>query len=58
MEWERIFKCQRVTVSEAIVRGFYGQWMPNASEQAVLERIFPTGVCDYTLRDLGRPPEL
>ena len=26
------------------------------AERARLEQIFPTGVCDYTRGDVGRPP--
>ena len=40
----------------AIARGLYGVWTPTAAERARLEQIFPTGVCDYTRGDVGRPP--
>ncbi|HEX9258223.1 MAG TPA: DUF6351 family protein, partial [Acidimicrobiales bacterium] len=50
------FKCALVPVSDAISRGLYGQWTPTAAQQATLERIFPTGVCDYTQPDQGLPP--
>jgi hypothetical protein len=53
-----IFKCQLIPVREAIDRGFYGVWTPSASDQARLERIFPSGVCDYSKPDAGLPPEL
>jgi hypothetical protein len=42
-----VFKCQLKPVSEAIADGTYGSWVPSAAEQAALEAIFPTGVCDY-----------
>jgi hypothetical protein len=42
-----VFKCELKPVAEAIADGTYGGWTPNASEQAALEAIFPTGVCDY-----------
>jgi hypothetical protein len=54
---QSLFKCQLITVTEAIARGFYGAWVPDASEVAMLERIFPTGVCDYSKADVGLPPE-
>jgi hypothetical protein len=54
---QSLFKCQLIPVSEAIDRGFYGAWTPDASEVAILERIFPTGVCDYSRPDAGLPPE-
>ena len=50
-----IFKCQRQPVAAAIERGLYGSWTPSAAERARLEQIFPTGVCDYSLPDAGRP---
>ncbi len=50
-----IFKCQLQTVADAIARGIYGSWAPTAAERARLEEIFPTGVCDWTLPDAGRP---
>ncbi len=37
-------------------RGVYGWWQPNAAEVTRLEQIFPTGVCDFTKGDEGRPP--
>jgi hypothetical protein len=52
-----IFKCQLQPVSDAISKGVYGSWAPTAAEQARLEEIFPTGVCDWTRPDAGRPPK-
>lgn len=49
------FKCALQPVSQAIARGLYGVWAPNATEQAMLEAIFPTGVCDYSQPDQGLP---
>jgi hypothetical protein len=54
---QSLFKCQRITVSEAIVRGFYGEWTPTIDQEATLARIFPSGVCDYSQPDAGLPPE-
>jgi hypothetical protein len=50
-----VYKCQLQSVDQAIARGLYGDWMPTAAERARLQQIFPTGVCDYTLPDAGRP---
>ena len=52
-----VFKCQRQSVTAAISAGVYGNldmW-PYLEE---LEVIFPDGVCDYRLADLGRPRDL
>jgi hypothetical protein len=46
-----VFACARHSVAAAIRRGVYGDWRPTAAERARLERIFPTGVCDYPGRD-------
>jgi hypothetical protein len=50
-----VYKCALQPVAWAIARGLYGTWRPSAAEQARLEQIFPTGVCDYTRPDVGRP---
>jgi hypothetical protein len=50
-----IFKCQLKSVAEAIADGTYGEWVPSTEEQQRLEAIFPTGVCDYSLPEAGRP---
>jgi len=50
-----VYKCALQPVSKAIARRLYGAWKPSAAERARLEQIFPTGVCDYTKDDLGRP---
>ncbi len=52
-----IFKCQRQSVTAAISAGVYGDldvW-PYLEE---LETAFPSGVCDYSLADAGRPEDL
>jgi hypothetical protein len=51
-----VYKCALQPVGAAIARGLYGDWRPTAQERARLEQIFPTGVCDYTRPDVGRPP--
>jgi hypothetical protein len=53
-----IFKCQLQPVSRALRQGLYGVWEPTDAEVDRLEAIFPNGVCDYTKRDAGLPPEL
>jgi hypothetical protein len=50
-----VYKCAVQPVWKAIARGLYGSWRPSAAERDRLEAIFPTGVCDYTKPDLGRP---
>ena len=53
-----VFKCALQPVGDAIGRGLYGSWVPSAAELARLQQIFPTGVCDYTKPDVGRPADL
>jgi Tannase-like family of unknown function (DUF6351) len=50
-----VYKCRLQSVGDAIARGLYGSWTPSPSEVARLEQIFPTGVCDYSQPDAGRP---
>jgi hypothetical protein len=52
---QSIFKCQLMPVSDAIARGFYGVWSPSPQEAAILQAIFPSGVCDYSKPDVGLP---
>jgi uncharacterized tannase-like protein DUF6351 len=52
---EEHFKCRLQPVDAAIGRGLYGSWAPSPTEVARLKEIFPTGVCDFTRRDAGRP---
>jgi hypothetical protein len=51
-----VFKCALQPVRAALGRGLYGSWRPDPSQLERLEQIFPTGVCDYTKPDVGRPP--
>jgi hypothetical protein len=51
-----IFKCAVKPVATALTDGTYAPWVPSAAEVARLEQIFPTGVCDYSKPDVGRPP--
>ena len=50
-----VYKCRLQSVRRAVRRGIYGSWTPSGAERARLEQIFPTGVCDYTRGDAGRP---
>jgi hypothetical protein len=50
-----VFKCHLQPVAEAIAAGAYGAWVPTAEETARLQQIFPTGVCNWTQPDTGRP---
>ena len=52
---EQLYKCALQPVRAAIARGLYGSWRPTRQEIDRLEQIFPTGVCDYTKPDVGRP---
>jgi hypothetical protein len=42
-------------VDDAIAAGLYGSWNPSDAQVARLKEIFPTGVCDYSQADVGRP---
>ena len=53
---EQHYKCALQPVEAAIARGVYGPWHPSSAEVDRLKQIFPTGVCDYTKPDVGRPP--
>jgi Tannase-like family of unknown function (DUF6351) len=53
---EELYKCKLQPVAAAINRGLYGLWQPSLTETARLRQIFPTGVCDYSKGDEGRPP--
>jgi Tannase-like family of unknown function (DUF6351) len=50
-----VFKCELQPVADAIDAGAYGAWEPSAAERARLEQIFPSGVCDFSKPDAGRP---
>ena len=53
---EELYKCKLQPVAAAIARGLYGWWDPTEAERARLDEIFPTGVCDFSKGDQGRPP--
>jgi hypothetical protein len=50
-----IFKCALQPVEQAISRGLYAPWSPSGDDVARLQQIFPSGVCDYSKPDVGRP---
>jgi hypothetical protein len=52
---EQLYKCALQPVAVAIARGGYGSWRPSRAEAERLKQIFPTGVCDFTRPDVGRP---
>jgi Tannase-like family of unknown function (DUF6351) len=51
-----IFKCALKPVATALADGTYAPWVPGAADVTRLQQIFPTGVCDYSRPDAGRPP--
>jgi hypothetical protein len=53
-----VFKCHLIPVEEAVARGFYDPVQISDSVKAQLSVIFPTGVCDYSQGDMGRPDNL
>lgn len=50
-----LFKCALRPLASALADGTYGAISFTAAEVAQLERIFPSGVCDYTQPDQGKP---
>ncbi|MEV4319087.1 DUF6351 family protein [Actinocrispum sp. NPDC049592] len=52
---EQHYKCALQPIELAFIRGLYGSWHPTRTEFDRLRQIFPTGVCDYTRPDIGRP---
>ncbi|MBL4764096.1 MAG: hypothetical protein JKX67_02275 [Colwellia sp.] len=52
-----MFKCQLMSVNQAIKQGLYGT-VDMLPSQGQLEQIFPDGVCDYNQIDQGRPSDL
>jgi Tannase-like family of unknown function (DUF6351) len=50
-----VYKCALQSVERAISRRLYGDWRPSSTERARLKEIFPSGVCDYSREDVGRP---
>jgi len=52
-----IFKCYLQPVDAAIANGVYAP-VDVSARRDELQRVFPAGVCDYSLGDVGRPDEL
>jgi len=52
-----MFKCQLMSVNQAMKQGLYGSVNIGLYQQK-LEKIFPNGVCDYNQIDQGRPSDL
>lgn len=50
-----VFKCHLKSVETALADGTYGDVEFSADQIALLNTIFPDGVCDYSKPDLGRP---
>ena len=50
-----VFKCQRKPVAQALADGTYGGASFSPAQAARLAEIFPTGVCDWSKPDAGRP---
>jgi hypothetical protein len=50
-----IYQCALKPVGQAVADGTYAPWMPNGQAVAMLEQVFPGGVCDYTRPDRARP---
>jgi hypothetical protein len=50
-----VFKCALQSVDAALAKGVYGAWQPSPAQYAMLQAIFPQGVCDYSQPDVGRP---
>ncbi len=50
-----IYQCALKPVQTAVSDGTYGNWVPSAADIGKLEKIFPSGVCDYSKPDRARP---
>jgi len=50
-----IYKCALRPVEKAVKEGIYAPWAPTSEQVSKLKQIFPTGVCDYSRPDQGRP---
>ena len=52
-----IFKCHLQSVDEAIADNLYAP-IDVSRHRDELQRVFPTGVCDYSMGDAGRPADV
>jgi hypothetical protein len=50
-----VFKCALKPLATALGDGTYAPWVPDAAAVTRLGQIFPSGVCDYSKPDAGRP---
>lgn len=50
-----IYKCALKPVEKAVKEGVYAPWKPTSEQVTKLKQIFPSGVCDYSRPDQGRP---
>ena len=50
-----VYKCATKPVAQALVDGTYAPWLPSAADASRLTQIFPSGVCDYSKPDVGKP---
>ncbi|WP_161827631.1 DUF6351 family protein [Steroidobacter agaridevorans] len=50
-----IYKCALKPVEKAVRDGVYAPWTPTSEQVTKLKQIFPSGVCDYSRPDQGRP---
>jgi len=51
------FKCHLQTIDEAIQKGIYGN-IDMTPYTTRLKQVFPSGVCDYSKGDIGRPSDI
>jgi len=52
-----MFKCHLQSVDAAIANGVYAP-IDVTVHRDELQRVFPSGVCDYSLGDAGRPDDV
>jgi len=53
-----VWKCTTQPVMRAVNQGLYGEWEPTRAEIRRLKEIFPSGVCDFSRPDAGKPRNL
>lgn len=53
-----VWQCALQPVAKVVNTGLYGEWQPTRAEVQRLEEIFPSGVCDFSKPDSGRPRHL
>lgn len=50
-----MFKCALQSIDSAVTDGVYGNMSLTTTESAVLQSLFPEGVCNYSQPDQGKP---